>query len=82
MSSNIIINRKKMKVEDNRKNEETCKDFCGSCPSNPGTGEWLFCARGKSIKKIIRNGCLCPACQVYIDYGLEGDYFCDKVAPK
>jgi len=82
MSSNIIIIQKKMKAEDNRKNEGTCKDFCGSCPSYAGTGEWLFCARGKSIKKVVRNGCLCPACQVYIDYGLEGDYFCDKGAPK
>jgi hypothetical protein len=71
-----------MKVEDNQKNEETCKDFCGSCPSYPGTGEWLFCARGKSPKKIERNGCLCPACQVYMDCDLEGDYFCERGSPK
>ncbi|MEM2130660.1 MAG: DUF2769 domain-containing protein [Candidatus Bathyarchaeia archaeon] len=71
-----------MKIEDKPKNEEACKDFCGSCPSYPGTGEWLFCSRGKSIKEIERNGCLCLACQVYIDYGLEGDYFCDEGAAK
>jgi hypothetical protein len=68
-------------VEDNRENMETCRDFCGSCPSNPGTDEWLFCAKGKSEEKIERNGCLCPACQVYMEYELEGDYFCDEGAP-
>jgi len=71
-----------MKVEDNKKNEEICRDFCGSCPSYPGTGELLFCARGKSVKDIQRSGCLCPACQVYMDYNLEDDYFCDKGKPK
>ena len=71
-----------MKVEDNKENEETCRDFCGSCPSYPGTDEWLFCARGKSKEKIGRNGCLCPACQVYMDYDLETDYFCDEGAPQ
>jgi len=65
-----------MKIEDNEKNEETCRDFCGSCPSYPGTDEWLFCARGKSVKDISKNGCLCPSCQVYMDYDLSGDYFC------
>jgi len=69
-----------MKVEDNEKNEETCKDFCGSCPSYPGSDEWLFCARGKSLKEISRNGCLCPSCQVYMDYDLSGAYFCDEGA--
>ena len=69
-----------MKIEDNQKNEETCKDFCGSCSSYPGTGDWLFCARLKSKQKIKRNGCLCPACQVHIDYDLEGDYYCDRGA--
>ncbi len=74
--------RQKMEVEDNEKNEETCKDFCGSCPSYPGTDEWLFCARGKSRKKIARKGCLCPSCQVYLDYELSGAYFCDEGAPE
>ena len=71
-----------MKVEDTEDNEEICKDFCGSCPSYPGTNKWLFCARGKSGKKIERNGCLCPACQVYMDSNLERDYFCDEGAPE
>jgi len=67
-----------MKVEDNKDSEGICRDFCGSCPSHPGTDEWLFCARGKSKKRIKRNGCLCPACQVYMDYDLKRDYFCGE----
>lgn len=72
------------KVEDNKKNVEFCKEFCGVCPSYPApaTGEWLFCARGKSARKIKRNGCMCPSCQVYADYGLANDYFCAEGAAK
>jgi hypothetical protein len=69
-----------MKVEENEKNEGTCRDFCGSCPSYPGTAEWLFCAREKSRKKIVRNGCLCPSCQVYMDYELSKTYYCAEGA--
>jgi hypothetical protein len=68
------------KVEYNRENMDICKDFCGSCPSHPGTDEWLFCANHKSEKKIYRNSCLCPACQVYMDNDLEDEYFCDEDA--
>ncbi len=71
-----------MKVDENEKNEETCRDFCGSCPSYPGTDEWLFCAREKSRKKIARNGCLCPSCQVYMDYELAKTYYCAEGAAK
>ncbi|UCD73273.1 MAG: DUF2769 domain-containing protein [Candidatus Bathyarchaeota archaeon] len=70
------------KVENNERNLETCRDFCGSCPSYPGTEEWLFCAREKSRTEITRNGCLCPSCQVYMDYELDTDYFCAEGAPK
>jgi len=69
-----------MKPEDNRKNEAICRDFCGNCPSHPGTDEQLFCVRGKSGQTIQRNGCLCPACQIYADYELERSYFCDEGA--
>ncbi|NWG11357.1 DUF2769 domain-containing protein [Candidatus Bathyarchaeota archaeon] len=70
------------KVEDNEKNVEVCMGQCGSCPSYPGTDEWLFCARNKSANKISRKGCLCPACQVYTDYALSSNYFCDREPPK
>jgi hypothetical protein len=65
-----------MKVEDNQKNEEICRDFCGSCPSYPESAEWIFCARRKSRKKIVKKGCLCTACQIFMDYDLSNDYFC------
>ncbi|MFW6117617.1 MAG: DUF2769 domain-containing protein [Thermoproteota archaeon] len=64
-----------------QKNQRTCKDFCGNCPSYPGTGEWLFCARGRSTTKIEKKGCLCPTCKVYKDYQLSGRYFCAKGVP-
>jgi hypothetical protein len=66
------------KVEDTIKNEGVCQSFCGACPSHPGTGEWLFCGRTRSAKKISRKGCFCPSCEVYANYDLKGSYFCDK----
>lgn len=72
------------KIDDNKKNLETCKEFCGICPSYPrhSTSEWLFCARDKSAAKIKRNGCMCPSCQVYEAYRLVGDYYCAVGAAK
>jgi hypothetical protein len=70
------------KVEDNDKNVEICMNFCGICPSYPGIDEWLFCARSRSTKKISKKGCLCPSCQVYTDYELSDNYFCDKEKSK
>jgi hypothetical protein len=69
-----------MKVDDNEGNQESCRAFCGKCPSYPRSDEWLFCARGKSREKISRNGCLCNSCPVYKKYDLSGFYFCDKEA--
>ncbi|NIO37845.1 DUF2769 domain-containing protein [Candidatus Bathyarchaeota archaeon] len=69
-------------VEDNKKNVEICRDFCGSCPSYPGTKEWLFCSRGRSRRKIEKGGCLCPSCQVYMDCDLSSQYFCTEGIPK
>ncbi|NWF86706.1 DUF2769 domain-containing protein [Candidatus Bathyarchaeota archaeon] len=70
------------KVNDNEKNVGICTRQCGSCPSYPGTDEWLFCARSKSASKISKRGCFCPSCQVYADYELSSSYFCDKGPPK
>jgi len=69
-----------MKVDDDEKNEAVCQDYCGGCPSYPGTDEWLFCSRGKSSNEIVRKGCLCPACGVYAEYYLSRDYFCSEGA--
>ena len=67
-----------MTVEDNTKNEEICKQFCGDCPSYPSeSNEWLFCARGKCSKSIEREGCLCPGCDLFEKYQLTTTYYCD-----
>ena len=65
------------KVEDNRENIETCRDFCGSCPSSPGTDEWLFCAKGKSTCEVNRQGCVCMACPLTPEFGLDKMYYCE-----
>ena len=69
-----------MRVDDNDKNEDICSLFCGTCTSYPGTGEWLFCARSKSIKKIPQQVCLCLTCQVHEKYELKDEYYCMKGA--
>ncbi len=66
-----------VRVEDNSKNNDICRKFCGDCPSYPKSGELLFCAKGKSAKTIAKNGCLCPGCDVFEKYNLDFTYFCD-----
>ncbi len=39
----------------------------------------LYCSTGASCCEICAKGCLCPGCQVYIDYELSRIYWCDKV---
>ncbi len=52
--------------------------ICDGCPSYPGGGDKkLYCARGKSEKKISMEGCICPAgCPVYAQYHLKDMYYC------
>jgi len=66
------------KVEDNEENYRLClEQNCGKCPSFPGTaGEALYCARGSSKGKIVRKGCTCPDCPVWVKYGLGRTYYC------
>ena len=64
-------------------NVEICKQNCGVCPTfkannlgdlSPGV---LFCSQGKSPREDIEdNGCNCPTCPIFQEYGLEGGYFC------
>ncbi|MGQ9630502.1 MAG: DUF2769 domain-containing protein [bacterium] len=69
------------RVEDNAENERICQRECGRCPSYPGVqGEWLFCARVKSKGKVERKGCNCPECDVWINVGLSGMYYCAQGA--
>jgi hypothetical protein len=68
-------------VEDTQENEKICKIYCGDCPSYPkDSGEWLYCARGKSDTPISREGCLCPGCDIFEKYDLSTTYFCEEGA--
>jgi hypothetical protein len=62
--------------EQNDQNYSEC--ICDSCPSYPGGGDpKLYCARGKSDRKIDMEGCICPAgCPVYAKYKLRDMYYC------
>jgi len=41
-------------------------------------GERLYCSVGCTSCEIHAKGCLCPDCPVYIGYGLDLNYYCDK----
>lgn len=80
MSTGIV------KVEDTPENEETCRKYCGSCPTykrnilarnQPDT---LFCARGVSAapSRVKTMGCFCPACELFTEHRLVIGYFCAK----
>ena len=70
-----------MLVKEDEHNVSICKKYCGDCPSYPkDSGEWLYCARGKSKKNISLEGCLCPGCDLFEKYNLTGVYFCKKGA--
>lgn len=68
------------KVENSNDNENICRNFCGSCPSFPGTGEFLFCARGKRRSPQKEMGCNCGICDVWNKNGLKDFYYCIKGA--
>lgn len=60
---------------ENDENYGSC--ICDGCPSYPGNDKKLYCARGKSDKKISMEGCICPAgCPVYAQYHLKDMYYC------
>ncbi len=72
-------------VPDTPGNMEVCMKFCGSCPSfkpnklDESPPMMLFCSRGASTvpkDKITDNGCNCFGCGVFINYQLEGGWFC------
>lgn len=70
------------KVEDTQENFKICmQGNCSTCPSYPKEStEGLFCAKGPSKRSIEKRGCNCPECQVWIDNGLSGMYYCSKSA--
>lgn len=62
-----------MPVADTLENMKKC--ICMRCPSFPGK-PGLFCAKGKSTKKVTRKGCTCMDCKVHTENRLKGGYFC------
>jgi len=61
--------------QDTEENLAGC--ICDSCPSYPGSDKKLYCAKGKSDKKIEMEGCICPAgCPVYSQNKLKDMYYC------
>lgn len=64
-------------VEDTQEKFDICMQNCGTCPSYPAVeGEALYCARGASDQEVEREGCNCPDCPVWAEYGLTKTYYC------
>lgn len=72
--------QKSDKVDKTEENIATCKGHCGTCPTHEtcGEGEFLFCSVGDSFNSdtIQKQGCNCPECEVWMNYGLSSMYFC------
>lgn len=69
-----------MKVPDTKENAGMC--ICPNCPTHNSCmkekNENLFCSRGKSECKVVRQGCICGECPVASRYRLNELYFCDN----
>ena len=67
------------KVPETPENEEKC--ICGDCPSfnqcMTDNMEGLYCAGEKSSCEFEKNGCLCGACPLTSEYGLDKMYYCE-----
>ncbi len=68
-----------LKADDTPDNAAKC--LCPTCPSHPQLcrSEKFYCARGVSKCNVQAAGCLCPDCAVWKKYGLNGNYYCDKL---
>jgi len=54
---------------------EGCPTFGAvSCPKEKS--EKLYCVRGKSACELPQKGCICGACPVWAENGLNAYYFC------
>ena len=82
----LVMKTNVAEVDDTIGNAETCKKYCGACPTfrnnqlKDSPPHELFCARGKSsiAEKTKTGGCYCPACEVFTKYKLVIGYFCAK----
>jgi len=69
---------KMAKVPDTQENVQKC--ICGGCPSYDDcmrdNNEILYCAKEKSACEVPRKGCLCGACPLVAEFGLDKMYYC------
>jgi hypothetical protein len=74
----VIKEVKMAKVPDIKENVNKC--VCGGCPSYSDcmrdNNEILYCAREKSQCDVTRKGCLCGACPLAAEYGLDKYFYC------
>ncbi|MDD4901905.1 MAG: DUF2769 domain-containing protein [Patescibacteria group bacterium] len=60
------------------------KCICLGCPSYQAdeclkkNADKLFCAKGKSQCEVASKGCICAACPVWSENGLNSYYYCKK----
>lgn len=65
------------KIKDSKENRALCP--CPLCPSYSNCGgEILYCGRGPSKCDVEIHGCICNECDIYIEKGLKGLYYCTK----
>lgn len=69
-----------MIVPNTKENADMCN--CPNCPTHnecmKEKSEKLFCSKGKSICKLLHQGCICGECPVASKYRLNNLYFCDR----
>ena len=66
-----------MFVENSPDNKDTCRQFCGTCPSYLDCGgKLLFCSRGNLQGTVAKKGCKCGMCPVSVQHNLDGGYYC------
>lgn len=67
-----------MRPENNDANAGEC--LCPGCPTyNRCMGDAslaLFCSRGKTECNPSDKGCICGECPVWLEYSLDGYYYC------
>ena len=74
----LVKEAKMAKVPDTQENVNKC--VCGGCPSYTDcmrdNNEILYCAREKSGCDVTRKGCLCGACPLAAEFGLDKFFYC------
>ncbi|MDD1743285.1 MAG: DUF2769 domain-containing protein [Methanomassiliicoccales archaeon] len=68
----------------NKTDRPNCR--CARCPSysecSSKKGELLFCLEGKTDCLVDNQGCICPACPVFIKHKLKNEFYCIEGSEK